>query len=416
MDTTFLIITMLFLVFWSGYFSGSEAALFSLPTTRLKSYRSDPDPRKRLIAALVNRPRDLLVTIFTLNTLVNILLQNTASHFFGDMASWVLKVGVPLVITLIFGEVIPKYIGLQNNLSFAYAVAPVINFLQNMLAPIRKATIAITAPISRIMFFYLKKEDEISEEEVRHILKTSQEHGVFNPEEGELILGYLQLQDAQVRELMRPREDILYYDIHEPLTKLTYLFVDQACSKIPVCDQDLNNILGIISAKQFFVKRDNIQAPENIKPLLTKPLFVPESIPARLLLRRFEEQNQVMALAVDEYGSITGLITHEDLLEVVVGEIADQRDKTRLYTRAGPNEIIASGKLELEEFNEIFGVNLESASNMMTIGGWLTEQLGEIPKSGTKHELHNFLFQVLASTPNRLRRLYIRKLSSGRKP
>ncbi len=410
METVLFTIAIFVLILCSGCFSASEAAFFSLPVTRIKTYQNDSDPRRRLISNLVLHPRDLLVTIFMLNTLVNILLQNVTSSAFGALAGWSLKVGVPLGLTLVFGEIIPKYIGLQNNAALAYHIAPLINLLQNLLKPIRQATIAITAPISRLLFFYLKREPEISKEELQHILKTSQEHGVFNADEGELMSGYLQLQDASVKELMRPREEILYYNIADPLTKLTYLLVDQECSRIPICSEDLDDILGIIDAKCFFLHRKTLSKPEDLKSVLVKPFYVPESTPARLLLRRFHEQRQALALVVDEYGSISGLISLEDLMEVVIGDVADRRDQSGLYTKAGPNEIIASGKLELKEFNEIFGVSLKSQSGMMTIAGWLMERLGEIPKSGANYEFENFLFQILAATPNRIRRLYIRRL------
>lgn len=408
-ETFIFIAIIVVLTLLSGFFSGSEAALFSLSITQIKTYQTDANPRRRLIASLLSQPRDLLVTIFMLNTLVNILLQNVISHMFGQFASWWLKVGVPLALTLVFGEIIPKYLGLQNNVAFSYAFAPIIHLGQTWIGPIRKAIIAITTPISRILFFFLKKEEEISKEELEHVLKTSEEHGVFDKNESELICGYLELQDTTVKELMRPRGDIMFYDIEEPLSKLTHLFVDQEYSRVPVCDNNLDKILGIITAKQYFLHRDKLNQPTDIIPILTKPFYVPETTPTRLLLRKFNERGEVIALVVDEYGSISGLITREDLLEVVIGEIADLRDKKERYTRAGKNEIIASGKLELADFNEIFKVNLESPGNMVTIGGWLTESLGEIPKSGSKYELENFLFQVLAATPSRIRRLYIRK-------
>lgn len=410
MEIVFLIIIIVALLLCSAYCSGSEAALFSLPVTRIKSYQANPDPRTQLIAKLLSRPRDLLVTVFMLNTFVNILLQNVAANLFGDLSSWLLKVGVPLVLTLIFAEILPKYIGLEHNFAVSYLVAPSMNALQNFMKPLRQATIAITVPISRLMFFFLRKEESISRDEIEHILKTSRKHDIFSADEGELISGYLKLQEAQIKELMRPREDILYYDIQDPLTKLNYLFIDKQCSRIPVCDGDIDRVLGIITAKQYFLHRESIQSPQNLIPILNKPFYVPESMPARLLLKRFNERRQVMAIVVDEYGLISGLITREDLIEVVIGEISDQRDQQDLYTRAGTDEIIASGKLELEEFNKIFDAHLSSPENMLTIGGWLTEHLGEIPKTGSKFELNNFYFQVLAATPSRIRRLYIRRL------
>lgn len=405
-----LIISLVILTFLSGYFSASEMSLFSLSSMQIKAYRFSHDSRKRLIAKLLLQPRDLIVTIFMINTLINILLQNVASHMFGEGANWGLKVGVPLILMLLFGEIIPKYIGIQNNISLSYFVAPIINFLQNLLSPLRKFIIAVTVPISRVMFFFLKKEQSISTEELQHVLKKSEEHGVLSPDEAELVWGVLNLQDATVKELMRPREDILFYDINEPLSKLIYLFVDQQCTRLPVCDKELEEVKGIITAKQYFLQKDLLRTPEDLQSILTKPFFVPEATLAPILLRRLDEQKQELAIVVDEYGSISGLITYEDLVEVVVGKISDLRDQKNLYTRSGKDEIIASGKLELSEFNEIFNANVESPNNMVTIGGWLTEQIGDIPKIGMQIESNNFLFQVLAADPNRVRRLYIRKL------
>lgn len=412
METLILIFVLLLLTLASGFFSSSETAFFSLSSTRVKTYNHSKNKTKALIAELLKHPRDLLVTVFMLNTLVNILLQNVASSMFGNEAGWDLKIGVPFILTFVFGEIIPKYIGIQNNIFISELTAPIIYFFQKLLQPIRKFTITITEPISRVLFFFLKKEESISKEELEHVLKQSEEFGVLNKEEAYLARGYLNLQNLSVREICRPREDILFYDIEEPLSKLIYLLVDQQCSRIPVCRQKIDNILGIICAKQFFIHQSEIIEPEELIPFLTKPFYVPENTPAPLLLRRFNEKNEEIAIIVDEYGSIAGLTTCEDLNEIVVGEIHDLRDQKKLYTRQSENEIIASGKLELSTFNELFKANLQSENNMITIGGFLIEKLGEIPKSGTKLETNGFLFQVLGSDPNRIRRIYIRRIKT----
>lgn len=410
MEAVIFILIIIILTLASAYCSGSETALFSISPMRVRSYTHDTDPRKRLIASLLHHPSDLLVTVFMLNTLVNILLQNVASQYFGMDASWTLKVGVPLVITLFLGEIIPKDLCLRNNIKVSYWVAPSINYFHNLLKSVRKVLIAITVPISRILFFYLKKEQSISEEELTHVLKTSEEHGVLNPQESKLVWGYLKLQDANVKEIMYPKEDIIYYEISEPLTKLVHLFVDQECSRIPVCEGSLDNILGIITAKIFFIHRDSLNTPNDLKRVLKKPFYIPETTPVRILMQKLKETNQMIALVVDEYGVISGLVSQEDIAEVVVGEITDRRDLNPLYTVAGEKEIIASGKLDIEEFDRIFKVELPNPANMMTIGGWLTDKLGEIPKGGTSYQTEGFLFQILATDPNRIRRLYIRKL------
>jgi len=411
--STFLITALAFLTFGSAFFSGSEVALFSLSSMRIRAYRHDNDPKKRLISELLNRPRDLLVTVFMMNTLVNILLQNVASKLFGEAAGWGLKVGVPLLLTLFLGEIIPKNICMQNNVSISLSVIPYINFFHRKLATLRKATVAITHPISRILFFYLKKEEKISEEELEHVLKASEKHGILNADEATLVRGYLTLQTATVKEIMVPEEDILYYKISDPLTKLLHLLIDQECSRLPVCNENLDNVLGVISAKQFFLHGHKIKDGKAITRLLYKPFYVPETTPIYSLMRQLDEANQVLALAVDEYGSVTGLVTREDIVEQVVGEITDRRSENPLFSTAGPDEIICSGKYELAEFNKQFGVELKSSTNMVTIGGWLIERVGNIPKVGATFEEENFLFQVLAATPKRIRRLYVRKVRSA---
>jgi putative hemolysin len=404
------IILLVLLTLSSGYFSGSETALFSLSNTKIKAYALDSDKRKQLIATLLKQPQDLLVTIFMLNTLVNILLQNVASNMFGNLASWALKVGVPLLITLIAGEMIPKSLGMQHNVSVSYIVAPSISFLQRLLAPARHLIVAITTPISRLMFFFLKREETISREELLHVLKTSEELEVLHQEELDLVCGYLDLQDATVKELMRPRQEVLFYTTDEPLSRLEHLFVDQKCSRIPICQRSFENVLGIISATDYFTHGDNIHTYEDLLKYVSRPIYTPENSLARVTLRRLEEQNQNLSLVVDEYGSISGLITREDILEVVIGQIKDLRDYKPLYSRQSEREIIAEGKLEIDEFNEIFHSDIQSEHNMVTIGGWITEQIGDIPKSGTKFKTAQFFFHVLAVDNNKIKRIYIRKL------
>ncbi|MBS4165287.1 UPF0053 protein [Neochlamydia sp. AcF65] len=406
-----LIAVILLLTLASGWCSASEAALFSLSSTRVKSFKNSEDSRERLISRLLAQPRELLITVFLLNTIVNILLQNVISHAFTNAGGWLMAVGLPFVLLLVFGEIVPKYLGIQNNVKLSKHTAPALASLQRLLYPIKTFIIYILSPISRVFFFFLKKDADISREELHHVLKKSEEAGILNHEERELIGGYLNLQDTNVREIMRPRQEILFYNREDPLTKLVHLFVDKQCTRLPVCENGIENVLGIIDAKQYFLHRQAIHTSQDLNNFLWRPYYIPETTPSRTLLRRFEESGQEIALVVDEYGSISGLVTYEDIVEVVVGKIKDLRDQKVIFTQAGKDEIIASGKMELDEFNNYFETDLKSES-MVTLGGWLTEQLGDIPKSGTKFENHAFLFQVLSADPNRIRRIYVRRLKS----
>lgn len=409
-STLLFIVVLVLFTLCSGYFSLALIAIFSLSTTEAKLYAKDQDKRKRLVVSLLAKPRDLLVTLLFYDIAANILIQNTAANLFGDHATWLFKVGVPLVLTLILGEILPKTLALPFNTHIAYLVAPSIHFLHRLLGPIRSVITAITSQLSRLVFFFLKKEKQISKEELKVLLHSSEGYGILNREEAKLTEGYLNLTTITVKERMRPRHEILYYDMFDPLEELIFLFAEKECSKVPVCQGDIQNILGILSAKNFFLNRARIAMNQDLIPLLQKPYYVPETINARTLMRHFFLKQEEMAIVLDEYSSVSGLITQEDLFEIVVGEISDRRDEKPLYTPAGRDVIIASGKFELSSFEELFHVALPSESNVVTIGGWLMEQMGTIPTSGTKYSWNNFLFHVLAAEPNRIRRVYIRKL------
>jgi len=407
---SFLIILLFVLILVSGLTSASETALFSLSSTKIKTYKQDPDIRKQLVARLLSSPRDLLITVIILNTIVNILIQNVVSSIFQNFSTWALTVGVPLALTLIFGEVIPKSIGLANNDKLSIQAAPFIVGTQRLLYPFRKMLTLITSIVSRLFFFFLRKEKEISVDELKHALATSRQFGVLNEDEAELIRGFLELQEVSVKRIMRPREEMIYFDLDNSIEELISLFVDKECSRIPVCQEGLDRVKGVITSRLFFLHRLEIKKSSDLLPFLNKTYFAPESISAKTLLRQMYEKEIDLAVMVDEYGSVSGLISIEDLIETVIGEIVDRRDEKSLFTRSGEDVIIASGKLELALFEDLFGVSLRSNNHMVTLGGWLTEQLGDIPKPGSKFEAEGFLFHVLAADPNRVRRIYIRRL------
>lgn len=408
----FLVGFLSLLIFVSGYFSAAETALFSLSPLTLRAYRTSANPRFNLIAHLMEHPRQVLVTLMIVHILANILVQNVISSIFEPFPNWSLKVGLPLLLTLLFGDILPKSVAMPYNTSISYYVAPSVGKASRWIGPFRDWVTSVTSALTRYLFFFLHEEKEISIDELRHVLKTSEQTGVLIHEEAELIDGMLKLQQALVKERMRPREEMLFYDIQQPFSELSRLLIDLEITRVPVCDGTLENMLGILSTRTYFLQENQLRAGADLLPILKKPYYVPETTKCWTLLQNLRERNESLALVVDEYGSISGLITQEDLIEAVVGEISDKRDEKSLYTRSGPDVIIASGKLELEEFREIFGISLKSQENAVTLGGWLIEQLGDIPSAGTKYANEQFLFYVLAADPNRIRRIYVRKLQS----
>lgn len=410
-----LIILLIFLLLLSGFFSGSETALFSLSPLKVHLFAQDPNKSKQTVAKLLKHPRELLMTILMVNIAVNICIQNVISSIFETYYSWLLTVGVPLILTLLFGEAIPKSIAISHNAKIAPVVAPVINAIRYLIRPIQTVVMAISSWVSRFCFFFLKRERDISLEELKYVLQTSKERGIISPDEAKLISGSLKIDELLVKELMRPRQQVLHFDIHQDLSVLIQLFVDEEVSRVPVIEGDIDNVIGIMTSEICFIHRDAIKTSADLRKFVKDPFFVPETVSAREMLALFQDTAESIALVVDEYGQISGLISQEDIVEVVIGQIADKRDEKSLFTAQGEDVIICSGKLEISELEEMFNVTLDEDSSAVTVGGYLTEQLGDIPKSGAKLITDELFFHVLASTPSRVTRIYIRKFKPQKK-
>lgn len=406
------ILFLLLLLMFSAVLSSSETAFFSLSAFTVSSYKSDPDNRKKLISHLLEKPRELLVTILILNTICNVLVQNTVSDIFGTYPSWLLKVGLPLILTLFIGEIFPKSIAITNNKAISYKVAPLIAWIARVLGPIRIIVTEVTGYVSRFMFFFLKKENPLSTDELYYIIDNSKKTGVLNVDETELASGYLDLQESTVREIMRPKDEIIFYNVEEPLTKLINVFSDQECSRVPVCQGGLEKILGVISVTQFFLNQEQITTSYDLIKILKKPFYIPETTNGWDLLSKLRENNEQIAIAVDEYGSVAGLLTQEDLMEMVVGEVEDLRDTKQLYTRSSNDVIIVDAKMELVDIEELFDVEFVRTTSSVTIGGWLSDQFERIPQAGDKHINDDFLFYVLEAGPQKVILIYIRRLNS----
>lgn len=395
----------------SAFISASEASLFSLSSLQLKGFLQGGSAKEKLAARLLKHPRDLLVTLLIVNILANILVQNAVSTLFEAHPGWLLRVGVPFLLTIVCGELMPKSIALSHNVKIAPVVSPAISFVFRLLWPARRFLIQIAQPISRFLFFFVRSSPPPSAIELRELLRSSEESGVVLREERRLIEGALRLEQTPVKEHMRPRGEVRFYRLTDPLDALVSLFVESQLSRVPVAEQELEGVAGILERRDFLFSREAIERPQDLLPLLKKPYFAPETMSGFALLEQMRQKREPLALIVDEYGSIAGLVSQEDLVEAVIGEISDPRDLKPLYTRSGSDVIIASGKLELKQFEELFSVRLPSETRPVTIGGWLIEQLGEIPAAGTKYATDQFLFYVLAAEPNRIRRIYARKLA-----
>jgi len=408
-----IIFTLFFVVLLliaSASFSLSEIAFFSLPSSKVKSFRYSLEPKKRMIAKLLKQSKGLLVSIFLLNTIANILIQNLTSDLFDPISgSWILKVAVPLVLILVFGELLPKYLGLLYNESVALFMAPFYDWFQRVSQPIRHVITLTVNFLSRILFFYMKVEKPLTQEELEHILKTSEGKGLLHQEEASLVQGYLAFCETQVKDLMQPRAEMESYDINHPLSKLYFMCAEKNVSTIPVCKDSLDNFLGLVDASDLFIYKDRINSQEVLQKLLYKPFFVPETTTSKALLAQFQARDENVAIVVDEYGAISGIITKEMLVEAITKPELQKGEVHEDFVRVGPDAIIANGALQLQVLNDYFQVDLKTEYHSVTVAGWLLEKLGSIPKSGAVFREDPLFFRVLEADQTRIKKIYIQK-------
>ncbi len=408
-----LILGLLLLLVCSAFFSSSETALFSLSPSKRNTFRHSKSKGKKVAAMLLEKPRSLLVTLLILNITVNLGVQNVISSIVGTTSSVFFTVIIPFVLTLVFGEILPKTIAVTKDEMIASKVSRILQFFGWLITPIRIVLLKVTKMGSFVAAFFLKKDSEITKEEIKHALISFKETDLMTKDEIKLLLGSLRLSEVQVKEVKCQRQNIYFHDISSSPQKLRNLFCQKKLSKIPIVDRDIDHVIGVVNAMDFFSNNHKIHDAKDIYEIMEKPFFAPESMLARTLLAHFEDKKREIALLVDEYGGVSGLITREDLVEIVVGQINDIREEKTLFTRQGEDVIICSGKYELTDLEALFDIEIKKLGEETTVGGHLLEILGDIPKSGYKVVHQGLLFHVLLATETKVSRVYIKHLKKG---
>lgn len=408
-SSAIVILTAIF-VLCSGFVSLSHIALFSLPSSLIAHYSHSKNRQLRQIANLMAYPNHLLMTLVFFDIGINIGVQNCIATLVGDSASLLLTVGVPLALTLVLGEIVPKVIAIPYNARIAKIVTPIIFASTKSFRPI------FDWAISGINFIVQKmlarqESDFIQPQELKEVLRSCKDFGVVNHEESRLLFGYLSMEEGSIKERMTPKQEIIFYDVLTPIENLYKLFSgpQQSYSKVLVCKGGLQNLLGVCSAKLLLLYKEKLQSAEELLPLLRKPHYIPETVSAKTALYHLAGEDCGLGIIIDEYGSIEGLITQNDLFKIVSDGVAHNRPSFKQFAHSDKNVVIAAGTYELSDFYDLFGVDLPTTANCVTIGGWLTEQLGEIPETGTKFAWGQFVFQILDAAPNCVKRVYIRK-------
>lgn len=379
------------LVLMSAYFSATETAFNSLNVTKLKISAEKGDKGAILMLRLIEDYNRLLTTILVGNNIVNIALSAMATVFFIELvgdAGATLSTAVITVVVLIFGEITPKSVAKESPEAFARFSAPIINFLAVILTPINY----IFSLWKKLISIIFKSSDEqaVTEEELLSMVDEVEQSGGIDEQESELIRNAMELNENCAADIATPRVDIEAVEKNWTKEEVAEVFVESGYSRLPVYVDSIDNIIGIIHRTDFY----NNYEVENISDtMLTKPLFVPTTMKLGALLKLLQKSKCHMAVVTDEYGGTYGIVTMEDILEELVGEIWDEHDEIEEDMSENKGIYTVSGSMNPEEFFEELGMDIEEVP-YATLSGWIMDELNKVPEVGDTFENGGYRFTV----------------------
>ena len=423
-DWHYKLLFLLILFFLSAFFSGSEVALFSLDKRKLKDSFSKNPLIERYIFQLLDYPRRLLVTILVGNTIVNVAASIVAVSLAIDYANYsklslnfVLTVQIILltILIVIFGDLIPKVWATKKPLSFAKVISIPLFWISVIFYPVSETlTEIIKMMVSKIKFD--KTKSAMSPEEISELADLSHERGAIIEEEHGLINGIVGFRKVLVHEVMTPRVDMVCVSIDSDFETILKIVTSSGHSRIPLYENNLDKIIGIIYAKDIlpFLMNETLRKNLSLAKIARKVLFIPETKKIDDLMREFQEKKMHQAIVVDEYGGTSGLITLEDIMEEIIGEIRDEYDKEETQvTKLTENSYLVLGKISVDDVNELLNAKLPvSEGEFETLGGLVLNYAGHIPKEGYSFQLESYKFTVKEVSNKRIKKVLIESLSS----
>jgi len=390
--------TLAGLLLCSALLTGAEAAYFSLGRTRLKELAKEQGAEHNPLAPLLKQPHELLVTLLVGITVVNIaasaLAASVAGKLFGR-AGLAIAIGGMTFLLSVFGEVLPMTLAVEHPRTFSAWVSRPVAWLSAIIAPIRWVLSGLTALTLRVAGSErAPSEPEISEEELRTLVDVGAREGVVDRSEREMIHKVFELEDTIVREVMVPRPDMFCLDVSTSPDEVLGLLRENLHSRVPVFEDTIDQIVGVLYTKDLLPYLRGLPKDFDLRSQLHPPYFVPGSKRADALLREFQAKKLHLAIVVDEYGGTAGLVSLEDLLEELVGEIRDEFDEEeRLIQKLDARTFRVSGKLSIHELNAVARLDVPQDA-FDTVGGWVLDLFGRVPHKGEKQEVGNVMVSV----------------------
>ena len=402
---------LIVLLLGSGFFSASETSLMSLSKIRIRYMEEEGVKGAKLVSSLIEKSSDLLSSILVGNNVVNIAATSVSTSLFisifGD-GGVAIATAVMTVLVLIFGEITPKTIAANSPEKIAVIVSKPISIIMKITKPIVWVFNLLTGIIFKIMGI----ENDgvkpfITEEELKAMVNVSHEEGVLEIEEREIINNVFQFGDMQAKEAMIQRLDMVAVNIEDSYDEIIELFKSEKLSRLPVYQESIDDIVGILNIKDIIFLSDEEIQNFNIKNYVREAFFTYEFKKITQLLEEMKKEKSQMAIVVDEYGGTAGLLTIEDLVEVIVGDIDDEYDEEEEeIVKVSDNEYLVEGSTKISDVNEQIGINFES-DEFDSIGGFIIGYLKRIPEENELIEVGNVKFSIESIDKNRINKIRI---------
>ena len=408
-----LSIVIAILVLLSGFFSGTETAFSCANKIKLKSMASSGKKNAKAVAAFADEKYDKLVTaILVGNNIVNLTASALGTILFGiliadaNIATTVSTV-VLTVVVLLFGEITPKYLASVYPEKFCFFCYPLMQLFYWILIPICKVFDAYKAMLKKI--FKLEKDETITDEELLSLVDEAEEDGTLKEEESELLRSALEFDDLKVEDILVPRVNVAAVNVECTMDEIREVFKKTGYSRLPVYRETIDNVIGLIHQREFF--EGFLQGATSVENLLQEIVFTTEYTRISVLLKQLQKRKLHMAAVSDEYGGLVGIVTLEDILEELVGEIWDEHDEEEvLFGKIDEEEYWVDGKCELNEFFALYEMeDEEDKFESNTVGGWATEKYGGIPPIGEVIRYQYLEIKIVKATKQKVLKIRARK-------
>ncbi|MEG1931247.1 MAG: hemolysin family protein [Anaerovorax sp.] len=411
-----LIIALVLLILASAYFSASETAFSSLNKIRLKNLALKGSKRALLALSLSEDYDKLLSTILIGNNIVNIVAASLATvlfvGYFGE-AGVAISTVVVTILVLIFGEISPKSLAKEFPEKFSMFSAPFLKVLSFLLGPVNYLFKLWKGCLSKL--FKISKEDVITEEELLTIVDEAQEGGTLEIHEHELIKSAIEFDNLDASYVLTPRVELVSAEINQSLEEIAALFLESGYSRLPIYEGNIDHILGILHEKDFYPLV--MHGSQSVADVLRPALRITITLKLSKLLRRLQQSKSHIAIVTDEYGGTEGIVTLEDIIEELVGDIWDEHDDivaaaAKDLAKISDNQYEVAGSLNLNKFFETFHIYEEDLEST-TVGGWVLEKLGLIPHVGDHFTYNNLFITISQLDGNRITKILISLLPSS---